>query len=286
MTGRRPEDVGKTPTLEVHRRTARASSSVQGALRHGGGTSMVTDARPVRRRDRDARSGARPRARRRRQPDVRGDRVRLGRHGRARPYGRRRRRRALASRRSARLASTSSWSAAPTSATSTGSCGPGRPGRAGCTCASIDGSEVFEVGRDGPELEWRRTASAAEEPRSTGRPGWSWSGSRVGDWPPEVVANRVNRRKIDLIPEPEWADPPKACIAELVDGRHRAVVGRRRGRPRGGRRDGDGCGAGGRARRPADHERRQARRDRAHRQVRLGPLGGSMARPSVASRAA
>ena len=31
-----------------------------------------------------------------------------------------------------------------------------------------------------------------------------------------VVSKRLNRRKIDLIPEPEWADPPKARIGELL----------------------------------------------------------------------
>ena len=30
------------------------------------------------------------------------------------------------------------------------------------------------------------------------------------------MSQRLNRRKIDLIPEPEWADPPKARIAELL----------------------------------------------------------------------
>ena len=32
----------------------------------------------------------------------------------------------------------------------------------------------------------------------------------------EIVSERLNRRKIDLIPEPEWADPPKARIGELL----------------------------------------------------------------------
>ena len=32
----------------------------------------------------------------------------------------------------------------------------------------------------------------------------------------EIVSQRLNRRKIDLIPEPEWADPPKARISELL----------------------------------------------------------------------
>ena len=31
----------------------------------------------------------------------------------------------------------------------------------------------------------------------------------------EIVSERLNRRKIDLIPD--WADPPKALIAELLD---------------------------------------------------------------------
>jgi kojibiose phosphorylase len=32
----------------------------------------------------------------------------------------------------------------------------------------------------------------------------------------EIVSERLNRRKIDLIPDSEWADPPKARIAELL----------------------------------------------------------------------
>ena len=42
----------------------------------------------------------------------------------------------------------------------------------------------------------------------------------------EIVSERLNRRKIDVIPEPEWADPPKARISELlaaVESRLRAV---------------------------------------------------------------
>ncbi len=31
-----------------------------------------------------------------------------------------------------------------------------------------------------------------------------------------IVSNRLNRRKIDLIPEPDWADPPKSQIGELL----------------------------------------------------------------------
>jgi len=37
------------------------------------------------------------------------------------------------------------------------------------------------------------------------------SGVKIG-----IVYDRLNRRKIDLIPEPEWADPPKSEIGELL----------------------------------------------------------------------
>ena len=91
------------------------------------------------------------------------------------------------------------------------------------------------------------------------------------------MANRLNRRKIDLIPVPEWADPKKADIGRLLD----AVMARleavdmadlsevidARGR-RGAR-----CRAG----RSSDYERCQARGDRTDRQVRLGALGGRVA---------
>lgn len=32
----------------------------------------------------------------------------------------------------------------------------------------------------------------------------------------EIIFNRLNRRKVDIIPLPEWADPPKAVIGELL----------------------------------------------------------------------
>ena len=78
------------------------------------------------------------------------------------------------------------------------------------------GSEVFSVGDGGPELVERRTASASEDRsldeaaadvvEQLGRRGLT----------ARIVADRLNRRKIDLIPEPEWADPPKARIDELA----------------------------------------------------------------------
>lgn len=78
------------------------------------------------------------------------------------------------------------------------------------------GSEVFAVDQNGPSLLWRRDATAQEDTALddaarivVGR--LEDHGLRV-----EMVGARLNRRKIDLIPDPEWADPPKARIAELV----------------------------------------------------------------------
>ena len=39
---------------------------------------------------------------------------------------------------------------------------------------------------------------------------------RVTSLPFRIVYDRLNRRKIDLIPEPEWIDPPKSAIGELL----------------------------------------------------------------------
>ena len=118
----------------------------------------------------------------------------------------------------------------------------------------------------------RRTRRSTRPPRRPSR------SSRRRGVPAEVVSQRLNRRKIDLIPEPEWADPPKARIAELL-----AAV---QERLRAAGLAGLGAAveialAAARARRPARSardERRQARRDRAHRQGRLRALGVRRAR--------
>ena len=78
------------------------------------------------------------------------------------------------------------------------------------------GSEVYAADPDGIELVDRRQATpaedaaldeaAAETVAELGRRGVTAA----------VVSQRLNRRKIDLIPEPEWADPPKAQIGELL----------------------------------------------------------------------
>lgn len=78
------------------------------------------------------------------------------------------------------------------------------------------GSEVFRVGPAGPELVCRRAATTAEEPALDRAAAiivkrLSERGLRAA-----IVSQRLNRRKIDLIPEPSWSDPPKARIAELA----------------------------------------------------------------------
>ena len=80
------------------------------------------------------------------------------------------------------------------------------------------GSEIYGFDRRGrPALLWRRVATPEEERRLdrvadevTARL------ERLTGLPFEVVRDRLNRRKIDLIPEPAWRDPPKSAISELL----------------------------------------------------------------------
>jgi trehalose/maltose hydrolase-like predicted phosphorylase len=86
------------------------------------------------------------------------------------------------------------------------------------------GSEVFVVGPEGPELASRRQATPAEDDALDAAAAATVSALAMRGVRAEIVSQRLNRRKIDLIPEPEWADPPKARITELlatVEGRLR-----------------------------------------------------------------
>lgn len=81
------------------------------------------------------------------------------------------------------------------------------------------GSEVYGY-PDGEHaaLLWGRVATAAEEKFLTRTADLvateitRRSGLEIG-----VVYDRLNRRKIDLIPLPEWRDPPKSQIGELAE---------------------------------------------------------------------
>lgn len=84
------------------------------------------------------------------------------------------------------------------------------------------GSEVFAVDADGPHLVYRRTATAEEEAALTRAGDLAFERLTDRGLQAEIVSRRLNRRKIDLIPEPAWANPPKSRIGELLG----AVTGR------------------------------------------------------------
>jgi len=84
------------------------------------------------------------------------------------------------------------------------------------------GSEVFRVTREGPQLLYRRTASVDEDRALDLAAAQTVERLRERGIEARIVANRLNRRKIDLIPLPLWADPKKAEISRLVD----AVIAR------------------------------------------------------------
>ncbi|MEO5728518.1 MAG: hypothetical protein ABI134_29375, partial [Byssovorax sp.] len=80
------------------------------------------------------------------------------------------------------------------------------------------GSEVYGFDRRGrPVLLWRRVATSEEE-HLLDRVADEVKArlERLTGLPFEVVRDRLNRRKIDLIPEPAWRDPPKSAISELL----------------------------------------------------------------------
>ena len=91
---------------------------------------------------------------------------------------------------------------------------PHGPGRIIVACNR--GSEVYELTSFGPVLLERRDASAEEEEALDRAAELSSARLREKGLTVSVISNRINRRKIDLIPLPEWADPPKAHLSELL----------------------------------------------------------------------
>src|SRR5665647_3220039 len=77
------------------------------------------------------------------------------------------------------------------------------------------GSEVYVVGPGGPRLLERRRATEVEEAQLTAARRALRDRLVAAGLDIEIVYNRLNRRKVDLIPE--WPDPPKAQIAELQE---------------------------------------------------------------------
>ena len=78
------------------------------------------------------------------------------------------------------------------------------------------GSEVFRVDREGPRLLERRTATPEEDAALSRTAQLTVDRLQARGVRAQIVSERLNRRKIDLIPEPEWAEPPKARIGELL----------------------------------------------------------------------
>jgi trehalose/maltose hydrolase-like predicted phosphorylase len=80
------------------------------------------------------------------------------------------------------------------------------------------GSEVYAYDANGDlERLWLRTATTAEE-AALDRVANGVRDHLATEYGLEVgiIRDRLNRRKIDLIPAPEWADPPKSRIGDLL----------------------------------------------------------------------
>jgi len=86
------------------------------------------------------------------------------------------------------------------------------------------GSEVFRVDRRGPHVVERRTATEDENHALDVAAKLTIDRLATRGLHAEVVSHRLNRRKIDVIPEPEWKDPPKARIGELLEAVERRLA--------------------------------------------------------------
>lgn len=112
------------------------------------------------------------------------------------------------------------------------------------------GSEAYCVDRNGPRLVHRRMATAQEDGAPSRAPQLTREHLATRGLQATTVSARQNRRRIDLVPEPEWADPPRGADRRAAGGRGAPPGGRRHRRPR--RRGGDlpdGNRRGGAARR-------------------------------------
>ena len=107
-------------------------------------------------------------------------------------------------------------SPARTSETSMVSSARGRPVPGRLFLCVNRGSEVYRADAEGLHLVERREATAEEDAALDAAAQATVEELARRGIEAEIVSQRLNRRKIDLIPEPEWPDPPKARIAELL----------------------------------------------------------------------
>ncbi len=92
-----------------------------------------------------------------------------------------------------------------------------RPAGRGALVLSVNrGSEAFLVGRDGPELVYRRTATSDEDAALSRAASLAVERLAETGLAARILSERLDRRKIDLIPEPEWEDTPEARIDQLL----------------------------------------------------------------------
>ena len=77
------------------------------------------------------------------------------------------------------------------------------------------GSEVYVVGPSGPRLLERRQATPDEDAKLTAAAEAVRDHLAAHGLAVDIVYNRLNRRKVDLIPE--WVDPPKSEIDKLQE---------------------------------------------------------------------
>ena len=79
------------------------------------------------------------------------------------------------------------------------------------------GSEVWAYDPDGARRKvWSRVSTETEEQQLTAGAEELQKRLRERGLETEIIYKRLNRRKVDLMPLPEWADPPKARIGELI----------------------------------------------------------------------
>ena len=75
----------------------------------------------------------------------------------------------------------------------------------------------WEITRDGPVLLHRRETRPGEDDALDRAAAATVAALAARGLATGEISTRLNRRKIDLMPRPEWADPPKSRIAELLD---------------------------------------------------------------------
>ena len=80
------------------------------------------------------------------------------------------------------------------------------------------GSEVWEYDGEGKRYSrWQRLATETEERQMSAAAEELQRQLLARGMETQIIYKRLNRRKIDLIPLPEWTDPPKSQIGALIE---------------------------------------------------------------------